>query len=99
MNDWDYIEDNGSDEWLEANDTGADWHAEELLVQSRWEEENDVETLLNNDPGYHEWSANLDAEADYERHIEGLAEMEAERHKTSLAIEAWDNDPRLGRRS
>ncbi len=99
MNDWDYIEDNGSDEWLEENDTGADLYAQELIEQERWEEENDVEALLNNDPGYHVWSANLDAEADYERHIEGLAEMEAERHNTGLTIEAWDNDPRLGRGS
>ena len=70
-NEWDYGygEDDGSDEWLEANDTGAECHAAEMNEQERWEKENDVKSLLDNDPGYHNWSDELDRQAVEDREI------------------------------
>ena len=78
--DYGYIEDDGSDEYLEANDNGAEWHAQEMLEQEKWEKDNDVKTLLDNDPGYHKWADELDRQTDEDREIMAMAETEAERN-------------------
>lgn len=53
---------------------------QEQLEQKRWEEENDVNTILDNDPGYHKWADKMDRQADEDRQILALAEIEDERN-------------------
>lgn len=72
-------EDDGSDEWLEANDNS------QALAQL---EQEDFQQLLDNDPEYHVWSDNLDAE--YIAHINQMAEIELERAGGGMTLEAWD---------
>ncbi len=86
--DYSYIEDDGSDEYLEANDNGAGWHAQEMLEQEQWEKDNDVKSLLDNDPGYHRWADELDRQANEDREILAMAEIEAERNFDVLT--PWD---------
>ncbi len=89
MNEIDYgYEDDGSDEWLEENDSGAELHNQEMLEQEKWEKENDVKSLLDNDPGYHKWANELDRQTDEDREIMALAEIEAERSFDVLTV--WD---------
>ena len=83
MNDLDYGYDDGGDE-------GADWNSQESIEQERWEKNNDVETILNDDPDYHKWSDDLDRLAERDREIIDLAEFEAERFNSGLTLEAWD---------
>ena len=69
-------------------DTSVDWRQQEETEQQRWEAENNVAKLLDNDPGYHAWADAQDAE--YVAHIEAQAEIELERIGGGLTLEAWD---------
>ena len=69
-------------------DTSNDWRQQEENEQQRWEEDNNVAKLLDNDPGYHAWSDKLDAE--YIAHIESMADVELERAGGGYTIEAWE---------
>ena len=81
-------EDDGSEEWLEANDDSQALHAQTVLYQ---QQEEDFSKLLDNDPGYHAWATALELEdRDYIDHIERLAEAELERMGGGMTIEAWD---------
>ena len=60
---------------------------QDQLEQKRWEEENDVKSILDSDPGYHKWADEMDRQADEDREIMALAEIEAERNFESAA---WD---------
>ena len=96
--DWDYGFGLEGDEFemQEERDAADAAHNQEMLEQRRWEEENDVQELLDNDPEYHEWANERDAE-DLEAHIEEMAAVEAERTNSGLTVESWDQDPRFGR--
>ncbi len=48
---------------------------QEALEQQRWEEDNDVKSLLDNDADYHKWSDDLDRLAAEDREIMDLAEI------------------------
>ena len=52
---------------------------QEQLEQKRWEEDNDVKSILDNDPGYHNWADEMDRQADEDREILALADIESER--------------------
>lgn len=72
-------------------DTNVDWRQQEELEQQRWENDNNVATLLDSDPGYHAWTNARDADdAAYVAHVEVQAEIELERAGGGLTIEAWD---------
>lgn len=61
--------------------------AQDDLEQQRWEEDNNVDSLLKNDPGYTKWADEMDRQADEDREILALADIESERKFTSSA---WD---------
>ncbi len=71
-------------------DDGADWGQQEDNEQRRWEEDNNVEELLDNDPGYHDWADARDAEAEEDREIMALAEINAECFNIGPTLESWD---------
>ncbi len=71
-----------------AYEENTDWRQQEESEQAQWEAENDVASLLDNDPDYHVWSDNLDAE--YIAHIEQMAQIELERNGGGITLEAWD---------
>jgi hypothetical protein len=64
------------------------WQQVENDEQREWEEDLDVEKLLSEDPGYKMWADALDRENAFERDLEALAEIEAERNFNTLS--AWD---------
>lgn len=72
-------------------DTSVDWRQQEEAEQQRWEEDNNVAVILDNDPGYHAWAADRDADdVEYVAHIESLADIELERNGGGFTIEAWE---------
>lgn len=70
------------------DDDGMGWEAQQDLEERQHAEEHDVETLLDNDPGYHEWADELDRLADEADHYNELAAMEDERSFRTLQV--WD---------
>lgn len=65
-------------------DDGADWGQQEDNEQRRWEEDNNVKELLDNDPDYHKWADDLDRLAERDREIIDIAEI------TGMPLEAWN---------
>lgn len=72
------------------DDGGADWGQQEDNEQRRWEEDNDVKELLDNDPDYHKWADDLDRLAERDREIMAMAEIAGEYNATGMTLEAWD---------
>jgi len=71
-------------------DDGADWGQQENSEQRRWEERNNVEELLDNDPDYHKWADDLDRLAERDRDIIDMAEIASEYNNIGMTLEAWD---------
>ena len=72
------------------DDGGADWGQQEDNEQRRWEEENGVKELLDNDPDYHKWADDLDRLAERDRDIIDMAEIVSEYNATGMTLESWD---------
>lgn len=83
----DYI-DNYEDQESFEEDADAARAQQELEEQQRWEEENNVETLLSNDPGYLAWAEEMDRQTAEDREIMDLAAIEDERNFRTAS--AWD---------
>ncbi len=80
--------DNYEDEQSYEEDAHAAMAQKELEEQQRWEEENNVDSLLSKDPGYIAWADEMDRQTAEDRKIMDLAAVEDERNfRTSSA---WD---------